>query len=131
MSGEWRVASGEVRHYRDLLVWQKAVSWVEAIYAATRGWPQDERFGLISQIRRAAVSVPSNIAEGCARRSTAEFVRFLSIARGSLAEVETQIIIATQLSYLDQASQTSLLDAADEISRMFAGLIGKLRERRT
>jgi four helix bundle protein len=131
VSGEWRVASGEVRHYRDLLVWQKAVDWVEAIYAATRSWPQDERFGLTSQIRRAAVSVPSNIAEGCARRSTAEFLRFLSIARGSLAEVETQIIVATRLSYLDQTSQTPLLEAADEISRMLAGLIAKLEERRT
>ena len=131
MSGEWRVASGEVRHYRDLLVWQKAVDWVETVYAATRAWPQDERFGLTSQIRRAAVSVPSNVAEGCARRSTAEFIRFLSIGRGSLAEVETQIIIATRLGYLDQALQSSLLEAADEISRMLAGLIAKLEERRT
>ena len=131
MSGEWRVASGEVRHYRDLLVWQKAVVWVEAIYAVTRRWPTDERFGLISQVRRAAVSVPSNIAEGCARRSTAEFVRFLSIARGSLAEVETQIIIARRLDYLDQSAETSVLEAADEISRMLAGLIAKLEERRT
>ena len=131
MSGEWRVASGEVRHYRDLLVWQKAVDWVETVYAATRAWPQDERFGLTSQIRRAAVSVPSNLAEGCARRSTAEFIRFLSIGRGSLAEVETQIIIATRLGYLDQALQSSLLEAADEISRMLAGLIAKLEERRT
>ena len=130
MSGEWRVASGEVRHYRDLLVWQKAVDWVEAIYDSTRSWPQDERFGLTSQIRRAAVSVPSNVAEGCARRSTAEFLRFLSIARGSLAEVETQIIIATRLGYLAQESQTALLEAADEISRMLAGLITKLEERR-
>ena len=125
------MASGEVRHYRDLLVWQKAVDWVETVYAATRAWPQDERFGLTSQIRRAAVSVPSNVAEGCARRSTAEFIRFLSIGRGSLAEVETQIIIATRLGYLDQALQSSLLEAADEISRMLAGLIAKLEERRT
>lgn len=131
MSGELRVASGEVRHYRDLLVWQKAVDWVEAIYAATRSWPQDERFGLTSQIRRASVSVPSNIAEGCARRSTAEFVRFLSIARGSLAEAETQVIIATRLGYLDQEPHILLLEATDEISRMLAGLIAKLEERRT
>ena len=131
MSGEWRVASGEIRHYRDLLVWQKAVGWVEAIYSATHGWPQDERFGLISQVRRAAVSVPSNIAEGCARRSTGDFVRFLSISRGSLAEVETQLIIATRLGYLDEPTQASLLEAADELSRMLAGLIAKLEERRT
>ena len=131
MSGEWRVASGEVRHYRDLLVWQKAIIWVEAIYACTRDWPSDERFGLISQVRRAAVSVPSNIAEGCARRSTGEFIRFLSIARGSLAEVETQLIIAQKLSYLDRDLLNSRLESADEISRMLAGLITKLEERQT
>ncbi|MBU4197770.1 MAG: four helix bundle protein [Alphaproteobacteria bacterium] len=129
MSGEWRVASGEVRHYRDLLVWQKALSWVELVYAATREWPSDERFGLISQVRRACVSVPSNIAEGCARRSTPEFLRFLSIARGSLAEVETQLIIAQRLTYLEDAALTRLLDSADEISRMLSGLISKLEER--
>ena len=129
MSGEWRVASGEVRHYRDLLVWQKALTWVELVYTATRAWPSDERFGLISQVRRACVSVPSNIAEGCGRRSTPEFLRFLSIARGSLAEVETQLIIAQRLTYLDEAALTRLLEAADEISRMLSGLISKLEER--
>ncbi|MFN3779588.1 MAG: four helix bundle protein [Brevundimonas aurantiaca] len=129
MSGEWRVASGEVRHYRDLLVWQKALTWVELVYAATCEWPSDERFGLISQVRRAAVSVPSNIAEGCARRSTPEFLRFLSIARGSLAEVETQLIIAQRLTYLDEAALMRLLEPADEISRMLSGLISKLEER--
>jgi four helix bundle protein len=129
MSGEWRVASGEVRHYRDLLVWQKALTWVELVYAATREWPSDERFGLISQVRRACVSVPSNIAEGCARRSTPEFLRFLSIARGSLAEVETQLIIAQRLTYLEDAALTRLLESADEISRMLSGLISKLEER--
>ena len=129
MSGEWRVASGEVRHYRDLLVWRKAIDWVDAIYTATHEWPSDERFGLISQVRRAAVSVPSNIAEGCARRSTAEFLRFLSIARGSLAEVETQLIIADRLGHLPQGRLASLLEPADEISRMLSGLITKLEER--
>ncbi|MNI45654.1 hypothetical protein D3C73_1000920 [compost metagenome] len=130
MSDEWRVASGEIRRYRDLLVWQKAIAWVEAVYAATKEWPADEKFGLISQVRRAAVSVPSNIAEGCARRSTADFIRFLLIARGSLAEVETQLIIAQRLAYLSEAALSSLLDPADEISRMLAGLITKLEERR-
>ena len=131
MSGEWRVASGEVRHYRDLLVWQKAVAWVEAVYGASRVWPSDERFGLTSQVRRAAVSVPSNIAEGAARRSTPEFLRFLSIARASLAETETQLIIAQRLSYLDEPAVVRLLDSADEISRMLSGLITKLEERKT
>ncbi|HAJ01688.1 MAG TPA: four helix bundle protein [Brevundimonas sp.] len=106
------------------------MDWVEGLYTATRHWPSDERFGLISQGRRAAVSVPSNIAEGCARRSTAEFLRYLSIARGSLAEVETQLILAQRLGYLDEPAAASSLKAADEISRMLAGLITKLEERR-
>ena len=131
MSGEWGVASGEVRHYRDLLVWKKAMDWTEQVYAATRNWPSDERFGLTSQLRRSAVSVPSNIAEGCARRSTADFLRFLSIARGSLAEAETQLLLGRRLTYLDEAQLQSLLEAADEISRMLAGLIAKLEDRRS
>ncbi len=131
MSGEWRVASGEVRRYRDLVVWQKAVQWVDAVYSSTRDWPAEERFGLTSQVTRAAVSVPSNIAEGCARRTTADFLRFLSIARGSLAEAETQLIIGARRRYLSEAQETSLLEAADEISRMLSGLIAKLEERRT
>lgn len=129
MSGEQRVASGEVRRYRDLVVWQKALAWVEGVYAFTGNWPVDERFGLTSQIRRSAVSVPSNIAEGCARRTTPEFLRFLAIARGSLAEAETQLIIAGRLGYLAQDSLSGLLQASDEISRMLAGLITKLEER--
>ena len=129
MSGEWRVASGEVRHYSDLLVWQKAFDWVEVIYAATRAWPSDERYGLISQVRRAAVSVPSNIAEGCARRTTPDFLRFLSIARASLAEAETQLIIAQRLAYVEEAGLARLLEPADELSRMLSGLISKLEER--
>lgn len=130
MSDEGRAASGEIRRYRDLLVWQKAIAWVEAVYAATADWPADERFGLTSQVRRAAVSVPSNIAEGCARRSTGDFVRYLLIAQGSLAEAETQLIIAHRLAYLSEAALSSLLDPADELSRMLAGLITKLEERR-
>ncbi len=83
-----------IRGYRDLLVWRKAMDWVERGYEATSHWPRDERFGLISQIRRAAVSVASNIAEGAARRSTGEFIQFLGISRGSLAEAETQLLLA-------------------------------------
>lgn len=129
MSSEWRATSGEVRHYRDLLVWQKAVDWTEVVYSATGAWPSDERFGLTSQVRRAAVSIPSNIAEGAARRSTPDFLRFLSIARASLAEAETQLIIAERLGYIDASALSSLLGDADEISRMLSGLISKLGER--
>jgi four helix bundle protein len=131
MSGEWRVASGEVRHYRDLLVWQKAIAWVERVYAITREWPSEEKYGLTSQVRRSAISVPSNVAEGCARRSSGDFLRFLSIARGSLAEAETQLIIAERLGYVGQAELVALLEDAAEISRMMAGLINKLEMRKS
>ncbi|RZJ38053.1 MAG: four helix bundle protein [Brevundimonas sp.] len=131
MNGEWRVANGETRHYRDLPVWQKAVAWVERIYKATGPWPTDERFGLTSQVRRAAVSIPSNIAEGSTRRSTGDFIRFLPSAKSSLAEAETQFILAGRLTYIDASQQTALLEAADEISRMIAGLITNLEERRS
>jgi len=131
MSGEWRVASGEVRYYRDLIVWQKALVFVERVYAVSRPWPVDERFGLTSQVRRAAVSVPSNIAEGCSRRSTPSFINFLSIARGSLAEVETQLILAERLGYLTTDDLDAVSVLADEISRMLASLITRLEERRT
>jgi four helix bundle protein len=83
-----------VRSYRDLIVWQKSIELVNAIYAATRSWPSEERYALTSQIRRAAVSVPSNIAEGQGRSSTNEFLKHLSIAYGSLMETETQITVA-------------------------------------
>ncbi|QTN19632.1 four helix bundle protein [Brevundimonas sp. AJA228-03] len=130
MSGEGRVASGEVRHYRDLVVWQKALIFVERVYAVSRSWPADERFGLTGQVRGAAVSVPSNVAEGCGRRSTPAFINHLAIARGSLAEVETQLILAERLGYLPADERDAVLALADEISRMLASLITKLEERR-
>ena len=111
-----------IRGYRDLLVWRKAMDWVERVYEATSHWPRDERFGLISQIRRAAVSVASNIAEGAARRSTGEFIQFLGISRGSLAEAETQLLLAERLGYLPDSDADALLGAAEEISRMLVAL---------
>lgn len=80
----------KVRNYRDLLVWQKGIALVKQVYALTRTFPADEKFGLVAQMRRAAVSIPSNIAEGQSRHTTNEFVRFLSLAEGSLAELDTQ-----------------------------------------
>ena len=88
-----------VRHYRELIVWQKAMDLVMRVYEATECFPQRELFGLTNQLRRAAVSIPSNIAEGQGRNTTADFLRFLSIARGSLQELETQILIASRLRY--------------------------------
>ncbi|MFP5404572.1 MAG: four helix bundle protein, partial [Gammaproteobacteria bacterium] len=90
----------EVFSYRDLSVWQLAMQLTEAIYAATRTFPQSELYALANQLQRAAVSIPSNIAEGHARNTTRDYLRFVSIAMGSLAEVETQLELATRLNYL-------------------------------
>lgn len=93
------------RPHERLDVWQDSMALVEVVYRLSRSFPDSERFGLISQTRRCAVSVPSNIAEGAARRSTAEYVRFLSIARGSLSELDTQFQIATRLGYMEASSE--------------------------
>src|SRR5689334_7896665 len=92
--------SRAVKKYSDLIVWQKAMDFAELVYAATQSWPRDELYGLTSQVRRAAVSVPSNIAEGQGRLSTKEFIHHISIARGSLLEVETQLLLAQRLGYI-------------------------------
>ena len=113
--------------YKDLAVWRKSIDWAEAIYQASMGFPSEERYGLTSQIRRAAVSVPSNIAEGAARSGSKEFLQFLSVASGSLAEVETQLILARRLGYLPQAAEQDLQDQSHEIGRMLNGLKRSLR----
>jgi len=89
--------------YRDLLVWQKGIALVKRIYQITQSFPAEEKYGLVSQMRRAAVSIPSNIAEGQARHTTGEFIQFISHAEGSVAELETQLIIAVELCYCNRA----------------------------
>ncbi|MDQ3126035.1 MAG: four helix bundle protein [Pseudomonadota bacterium] len=116
--------------YRDLLVWQKALDWAEAIYQATARWPREERFGLVSQVRRSAISVASNIAEGAAGRTTGEFVQFVGVAQGSLAEAETQLLLAQRLGYVAGDDADALLGASAEIGRMLAGLASSLRRRK-
>jgi four helix bundle protein len=108
--------------HRDLLVWQRAMKLVKDIYTQTAEFPRHERYGLASQLRRAAVSVPSNLAEGASRNSTGEFRQFIGNSRGSLAEVETQLEIARDLGYVSGDSAERLLREVDEISRMLAGL---------
>ena len=103
------------RAHENLEVWQDAMTSVESIYRLSMSFPDSERFGLTSQLRRAAVSVPSNIAEGAARRSTQEYLRFLSVARGSLAELDTQYQISIRLGYSESSPALS-----DLISRVFA-----------
>jgi four helix bundle protein len=112
-----------VRTFRDLVVWQKAMDLVIEIYRTTQTFPKEEIFGLISQLRRAAVSVPSNIAEGQGRLTEKEFRLFLGNARGSLAEVETQIIIANNLGYLDDPEFQKLSAMFAEVGRILNGLI--------
>lgn len=117
----------KVKSYKDLIVWQKAMDLVEMVYQATRTFPQEERYGLTSQLRRAVVSVPSNIAEGHARKSTAEYINFLSIARGSLAEVETQLLIAQRLGYLHRTYLRPIMQVHTEVSKMLPALMEKLK----
>ncbi len=118
-----------VRKYQDLIAWQKAVALVTEIYGLTRDFPRDEIYGLTSQIRRAAVSVPSNIAEGQGRLTTGEFKSFLGHARGSLLELETQIVIAKNLRYMNEKDCGTLLSQTAEISRILHGLIKALEKR--
>jgi four helix bundle protein len=117
------------RSYRDLVAWQKAMKFVSAIYEGTRQFPVEERYGLTNQLRRAAVSVPSNIAEGQARFSQKEFHHFLSHARGSLVEIETQLLIARDLDYISAAKAGTLLVTAEELGRILNGLIASIKNR--
>jgi len=120
------VSNSAVRTYRDLLVWQKAIDLVTEVYALTRRLPKSEIFGLSDQMRRAAVSVPSNVAEGQARQHTREFRQFLHIALGSLAELDTQLVIAHRLKYLTSQDVAKLTESVTELRRMTAGLLSKL-----
>lgn len=113
--------------YRGLHAWQKAVDLVEHIYRISHEWPREESFGLTSQIRRAAVSVPTNIAEGQGRGSKNEFLRFLHIAKGSLYELETQLLIAQRLRYIDQPTCETLMSQAAEVGKLIHGLIRQLK----
>jgi four helix bundle protein len=118
-----------VQSYRDLVVWNKAMQLVTEIYRVSQNFPKDELFGLTSQIRRAAVSVPSNIAEGHGKLSRKEYQHFLGDARGSLAEVETQMMIAQNLSYLNAEVVSRILDLSAEVGRILNGLLASLKSK--
>jgi four helix bundle protein len=114
------------KDYRDLLAWQKAFELALVLYRDTSTFPSEEKYGIVSQLRRACVSMPSNIAEGQGRRSKGEFSRYLSIALGSLAELETQIMISDALGYFKQKQAPKLLGMAAEVGRLVNGLIKSL-----
>jgi four helix bundle protein len=120
---------GTISSYRDLKVWNLAMNMTAGIYRLSACFPPEEKFGLTSQIRRAAVSIPSNIAEGHARKTTGDYVRFLNIARGSVAEVETQLLLAVNLGFNPESDAEPLLQQLDEVSRMLSSLVSKLEKR--
>jgi four helix bundle protein len=115
--------------HKDLVVWQKALALAVEIYLLTERFPRAERFGLVAQMRRATVSIPSNIAEGSARRTTRDFAAFLHVARGSLAELETQLLLAGQIGYLGQMQLESTLPKLGEVGRLLTAVIAGLRRR--
>ena len=116
----------KLKNYQELIVWQRAMDLVEDVYRSSRDFPREEIYSLTSQIRRAAVSIPSNIAEGQGRRTTSDFLRHLSIAYGSLREVETQILIARRLKYIAQARLEEVMNGAGEVGRLLNGLMASL-----
>ena len=115
-----------VSSYKDLLVWQRGMDLVETVYCVTGKLPVTEQFGLIAQMRRSAVSVPSNIAEGYGRQATGEYRHHLAICRGSLLELETQLLLCRRLNYLPEPETDSILSEITEISKMLGSLISKL-----
>src|SRR5262245_57433488 len=118
-----RMDNGEkkIKTFRDLIAWQKAMNLAEQVYQVTVKMPDSEKFGLTNQMRRAAVSIPSNIAEGHGRQSLPDYIRFLRTARGSLMELQTQLILAERLRFLQQP--TDFLDLQSETDRVLQGLI--------
>ena len=116
----------QIRTYRDLIVWQKAMALVLETYRLPKRFPKDETYGLVAQMRRCAVSIPSNIAEGYGRNSTSDYVRFLRIATGSLYELQTQMEISSKLEYLKRADFDRLYESSREVERMLSSLSRKL-----
>mgnify|MGYP003563252737 CR=1 FL=1 len=118
-----------LKNYKELKVWQKSYAFCICIYQATGKFPAEERYGLTSQIRRSAVSIPSNIAEGYGRKTTADYIRFLYIAYGSLCELETQVFLAGDLNYTTVGNLEGLITNISEIERMLKALIRSLEEK--
>jgi len=121
------LSENKKHNYRELRVWVKAIDFTRSIYKATKNFPKDEVFGLCSQLKRAAVSIPSNIAEGSVKRSDKDFSRFLNIAFGSIAEVDTQLVIAEAENFISKMEAESLFAELYEIRKMLSGLMNSLK----
>lgn len=115
-----------IKTYRDLIAWQKAFEVGLSVYSVTASFPRDERFNLVSQLRRSGISVASNIAEGFGRGSTQDYIRFLKVARGSLYEIDTQLLFGMRLGFLDPRKYDDIKGSIDEAERVLAGLIRSL-----
>jgi four helix bundle protein len=118
-----------LKTYRDLTVWQKSMDLAVGVYELTKLFPSDERFGLTSQLRRAAASIPANIAEGYARKNRGECIQFLFISMGSLAEVETHLLLSTRLNYTARAHATPIWKLAQEVGKMLRRLVSVLESK--
>jgi four helix bundle protein len=123
-------SSSEISNYRELVVWSRSMELVEVCYQLSRRLPQSETNGLAGRIRRADVSIPANIAEGHGRKNLAEYIQHLSIANGSLEELETHLMISGRINYIEESEIISALEASAEIGRMLASLIENLRDKR-
>jgi four helix bundle protein len=119
----------KIRSHRDLDVWKVAIDLTDAVYVTSDRWPKEERYALTNQIRRAAVSVPSNIAEGNGRRTTKDYLRFLDMAFGSLMEVDTQVCIATRRNYITAEQESDLLTFIERIGKMLNALMSSLERK--
>ena len=115
------------QNYKDLVVWQKGIALAKLIYRLSARFPGEEKFGLVAQMRRAAISIPSNIAEGQARRTTGEFIQFISHAEGSVAELNTQLILATELRFCSNDNAQPASELTEHLRRMLNGLRRKLQ----
>lgn len=119
----------KVSTYKDLIVWQKSIALVTSVYSLTKPFPADEKFGIVSQINRAIVSVPTNIAEGWGRESTKNYVQFLRISRGSLMEVETLLLISKNLNYIKEQDYIEISKQMDEVGKILQGLIKSINQK--
>lgn len=121
----------QIKTFRDLIVWQKSMNLVTDMYKLSKSFPADETYGLMLQIRRCVISIPSNIAEGYGRSTTSENIRFLRIATGSLYELQTQVEIALNLGYMDKSKFDTFYESTRELERLLSSLTKKLLERRS
>lgn len=119
----------KINTYKDLIVWQKAVALVTSVYALTKSFPQEEKFGIVNQLNRAAVSIPSNVAEGWGRESSKNYLQFLKIARGSVMETETLLVISKNLNFISDSQFLSITQEIEEVSKILQGLINSIQQK--